>query len=125
MPTVSAALDFINVMAYDLHGSWEATADHHAPLLPRASDAGSGLDLQSVMEAWRSRGAPAAKLAVGVPLYGRSWTVPGADKTPPVAGSGAGVAGPHTQEAGSLSYFEICKNVNAGWTVVQVGHVAN
>ncbi|XP_043212385.1 acidic mammalian chitinase-like, partial [Amphibalanus amphitrite] len=118
VPAVSAALDFINVMAYDLHGPWEATADHHAPLLPRASDAGSGLDLQSVMEAWRSRGAPASKLAVGVPLYGKSWTVPGADKGPPAAGRGAARAGPVTREAGTLSYLEICHNVRAGWSVV-------
>jgi GH18 family chitinase len=25
-------LDALHVMTYDLHGSWESTVDHHAPL---------------------------------------------------------------------------------------------
>ena len=29
---ISQYLDFINVMTYDLHGSWDKSADHHAPL---------------------------------------------------------------------------------------------
>ena len=120
VPTISQSLDLINVMAYDMHGSWEATADHHAPFKARASDAGSGFDIQSAMTAWTSRGAPAAKLAMGVPLYGRTWTVPGADKTPPAPAAGAGLKGQFTGEAGLLSYQEICMNENSGWTVVQV-----
>ena len=120
VPAVAAALDFINVMVYDMHGPWEASADNHAAFQPRASDGGNGLDVQSVMGAWLSRGAPAAKLAMGIPLYGKSWTVPGADKTPPAAGSGAGLAGPYTREPGTLSYFEICQKINAGWAVVTV-----
>ena len=119
VPNISQALDFINVMAYDLHGPWKTTADHHAPFKARASDGGSGLDVQSVMAAWTSRGAPAAKLAMGVPLYGRSWTVTG-DKTPPAAGGVPRLLGPYTNWLGKLSYLEICEKVNANWTVVQV-----
>ena len=29
---VSKYLDFINVMTYDMHGSWDGYADHHAKL---------------------------------------------------------------------------------------------
>ena len=32
VPVISANLDAIHIMSYDLHGSWESTADHHAPL---------------------------------------------------------------------------------------------
>ena len=120
VPAVSQQLDMLHVMAYDMHGPWEANADHHAAFQPRASDAGSGLDLQSVMAEWTSRGAPAAKLAAGLPSYGKSWKVSGANKVPPAAGNGAGNAGIYTGEAGTLSYLEICLNINAGWTVVQV-----
>ena len=35
---VSEYLDFINVMTYDLHGSWDKSADHHAPLHKRDHD---------------------------------------------------------------------------------------
>ena len=35
---ISEQLDFINVMTYDLHGSWDRAADHHAPLHGREHD---------------------------------------------------------------------------------------
>ena len=38
VPTISANLDAIHMMSYDLHGSWETTADHHAPLYERSWD---------------------------------------------------------------------------------------
>jgi len=31
-------LDFVNVMAYDMHGSWDAKTGHHAPLYALPSD---------------------------------------------------------------------------------------
>ena len=35
--TMASTVDFINLMAYDLHGSWNPSeADHHAPLYRRA-----------------------------------------------------------------------------------------
>ena len=39
--------------------------------------------------------------------------------SPPLPATGAGPAGPMTNEAGSLSYTEICLNIrNKGWTEV-------
>ena len=35
---ISKSLDFFNVMTYDLHGSWDNFADHHAPLKERSYD---------------------------------------------------------------------------------------
>ena len=35
---ISRHLSFINVMTYDLHGSWDSRADHHAPLHRRDHD---------------------------------------------------------------------------------------
>ena len=35
---ISQHLDFINVMTYDLHGSWDRAADHHSPLYGREHD---------------------------------------------------------------------------------------
>ncbi|KAF0295370.1 Chitotriosidase-1 [Amphibalanus amphitrite] len=120
VPAIASEIDMIHVMAYDFHGSWESTADHHSPLLPRASDNGRGFDVETTVHHWLRRGAPAAKLALGVPLYGRSWTVPGPDKRPSVAaGTGPGRAGPYSREPGTLTYLEICEKIHDGWNAVQ------
>ena len=38
VPILSKYLDFINVMAYDLHGHWEANTGEHASLFPSTQD---------------------------------------------------------------------------------------
>lgn len=41
LPAVSKAVDFINVMSYDFHGSWESVTGHVTPL--HADPTGSAL----------------------------------------------------------------------------------
>lgn len=41
-------LDFINLMSYDLHGSWEVTTGHNSPLYPRSSEYGASRQLNVV-----------------------------------------------------------------------------
>jgi chitinase len=36
--SLAQSLDAFHLMAYDFHGSWEASADHHAPLNKRSWD---------------------------------------------------------------------------------------
>ena len=38
VPEISAALDYIHLMSYDLHGSWENQVDHHATLYGQPGD---------------------------------------------------------------------------------------
>ena len=70
---------------------------------------------------WLSLGAPADKLVVGIPTYGRSWTLSSLAMTGLGSpASSAGLPGPYTGASGFLGYNEICLNVkNNGWTVVQ------
>ena len=68
-------------------------------------------------------GAPPLKLVLGIPAYGRSWTVRKTGNTeamgPPLTANGAGAAGPMSMQKGILSYNEICLNIqNKGWTEV-------
>lgn len=61
------------------------------------------------------------KLIVGVPFYGRSYTLGSKENTALRAGIkqwvGGGEAGPYTGERGILSYYEICPQIKSNnWT---------
>ena len=58
-------------------------------------------------------------MIVGIPTYGRSWTLASQANTCKAAAAGPGLAGPVTREAGILSYNEICENIaSRGWSKV-------
>ncbi len=72
-------LDFINIMAYDMHGSWDATGptNFQAPLYlspDDPSDAASRVSVDGVVTDYLKAGVPPRKLVLGVPFYGRGWT---------------------------------------------------
>jgi chitinase len=61
--------------SYDIWGSWSPTVGPHSALndtcAPKASRAGSAV---SAMAAWGA--VRRSRIVLGVPAYGRSWTVP-------------------------------------------------
>lgn len=122
IPTLAHYLDYIHLMTYDFHGSWEPQADHHSPLYKRNSEV-NNLNANFTVSYWINEGAPPDKLVLGVPLYGRSFTLSTGQTTPPAPASGPGTAGDILHQAGYLSYLEICSEVQEGWTVVSVSHM--
>ncbi|XP_011688020.1 PREDICTED: chitinase-3-like protein 1 [Wasmannia auropunctata] len=120
---MSKYLHFINIMAYDLHGAWEKTTGHNAPLYPRKDESGNDLKLNvdASVRYWLDNGCPPEKLILGVPFYGRAFTL--ADKSKNGLGApttGPASAGPYTREAGFYGYNEICEFFKqGGWTVVR------
>ncbi|CAF1093777.1 unnamed protein product [Adineta ricciae] len=79
---MSTYLDWINIMAYDFHGGWEAKTGHNAPLF--RNDAETTTDVapsfiksryncHGAIQGYIAAGAPRSKLVLGLGLYGRGW----------------------------------------------------
>ncbi|ADV66526.1 glycosyl hydrolase family 18 protein [Deinococcus maricopensis] len=76
---ISKVLDIMNLMTYDFRGAWAATGptNFHSNLYPDPNGPGSGEEksysVDGAVNAYLSAGAPAAKLVMGIPYYGRGW----------------------------------------------------
>ncbi|XP_015439740.1 PREDICTED: probable chitinase 3 [Dufourea novaeangliae] len=111
---VAEQVDFVNLMTYDMNGSWNSVIGQNAPLY--SSD---GNNVHDAVRHWLSQGASPNKLILGIPTYGRSFTLANAGNCNIGArASGPGAVGPYTKEAGMLGYNEICEKLRqGGWTV--------
>jgi chitinase len=65
-------LDYVQVMTYDIHGSWEELADLNAPLY---DDDGKTWSVDKAIQAYIDAGVPNEKLVMGVPFYGYTYDV--------------------------------------------------
>ncbi|XP_058795563.1 chitotriosidase-1-like isoform X2 [Phymastichus coffea] len=119
---MSKYLHFINLMTYDMHGIWEKKTGINAPLYAGSwekTDAERCLNVNASVHYWLENGAPAEKLVLGVPFYGRGFTLANSQMN----GIGApanqpSMAGPYTRESGVLGYNEICeKFINENWHI--------
>ena len=100
-----------------MHGSWDNYADHHAPLFKRPFDQWSTrhLNCDDAMSYWIRKGAPASKLIMGIPFYGRSFTLSYAQNSDPRSTiRGGGKKGVYTEEKGFLAYYEVCSLIREG-----------
>ncbi|VEN35163.1 unnamed protein product [Callosobruchus maculatus] len=125
VPVLNKYLDMINVMSYDYHGTWDENkvTGHHSGLYPSAVDvtaAAKQLNVDASIRGWIQRGADPQKINLGVPFYGRSFTL--TNPSNPALGapiSGPGKPGPYQKDSGSLGYDEIVKLQKDGsWTYV-------
>lgn len=72
----AAVLDWVNVMNYDVHGSWDTIVGPNAPLNDTCANSttaeGSAV---SALAAWTAAGMPAHQIVLGVAGYGHSYSV--------------------------------------------------
>lgn len=107
---VFSYLDIINLMAYDFHGKWERETGHNAPLFAPSSDSEwrKQLSVSHAANMWVSMGAPKEKIVIGMPTYGRSFTLADPlNNRVNAPASGGGKAGDFTKEGGFLAYYEV------------------
>ncbi len=116
VPSIMSSLDWAGVMSYDMHGAWEqgstARTNFQAPLLPSPNDPDTTdhFTVSESIQRWENAGAPANKLAMGVPFYWRGWS--GVAPGPNNDGlyqtvSGSSPAYGYSNQAGTAQYREL------------------
>jgi len=120
VPRIGRSLDILNLMTYDFHGSWDKKTGHNAPMFYCEGDDIDFFNTDSAVNYWIKSGFPARKIMLGLPIYGRSFTL----NDPKNNGIGApardgGQAGKWTRAKGFLGYYEICLYLKQGWTKVK------
>jgi len=116
VPRLDQYLDFVNIMSYDLRGAWDTVTGHQAPLRDWTT-----LNVEWAVNYWVSLGLRPSKLVVGLPTYGRSWTLASPDTDTGLgarAAWGGGTAGQYTRERGFLAFYEICEYLQDPATVM-------
>ncbi|KAJ6632582.1 glycoside hydrolase superfamily, partial [Mycena sp. CBHHK59/15] len=107
IPKLLQYADWVNVMTYDLHGTWDQIDVWIGPYLlahTNITEMEQTLDLM-----WRQN-IPSDRVVLGIGFYGRSFTVSDPHCTTPgytCTFSGGGNPGLCTQSSGTLSYSEI------------------
>jgi len=117
-------LDFFNLLTYDYHAAQEPAVNHHSPLYRPDDwseyDFRKDLNIDATVKFYLSNGASRHKLVLGIPTYGRSYTLANPDahaiSSPATA---PGEKGSGTKEAGYLAYYEICEKIlDDDWDIV-------
>ncbi|KAL7041988.1 hypothetical protein ACKWTF_000982 [Chironomus riparius] len=121
IPKIINQVDFINLNSFDLRGYITDTATaFHSPYRKNQSDRSpeSEWNAVSIVTSWKTRNVPTEKLTLGIPTYGRSFTLSDAndnDVDSSVAGLGRPSSfAPQTNDVRKniIPYSEICYNLN-------------
>lgn len=71
LSSLSQYLDYASIMTYDLHGTWDAYTDLHAPLYDNTDVSPQyKASVDSSISAWKQAAFPMDKLVMGIPFYG-------------------------------------------------------
>ncbi len=123
LPALAEPLDWLNLMGYDIAGSWSPDTRFVAPLRASPRAAIDGRSIAAGVRAYIRRGVPRSKLVLGVPFFGLAY----ADVAPGTRGDGLGqpfhgmVAGPGIETgSGRVPYRVLVER----WAGVGVRHDA-
>jgi chitinase len=98
-------LDWINVMTYDMSGTWSSVTGFNAPLYDSMPNPPEVSSTATTLNDLLALGVPADKLVMGVPFYGSAWQG--------VSAANNGLHQPFTAPAGdggSFAYRDLAAN---------------
>ncbi|KAG9456264.1 hypothetical protein H6P81_000772 [Aristolochia fimbriata] len=93
-------VSWVNAMCYDYHGSWDTS---QTGTLAGLYDPNGSLSTSYGLQSWLSIGVRPEKVMMGLPLFGRSWTL----RDPGVHGIGAPAVGVGPGSNGALTYKQV------------------
>ena len=112
-------LNFINIMAYDMHMGFTQLTNHQGPLYVNPSNPEPDIgplylkskgNIDAVVKAYVEGGFPREKIVIGVPFYGRAWTLAGDGGQGPFQ-KATGELPRGTWEPGCYDYDDVLKNL--------------
>jgi len=120
LPELNKYLDIFNVMTYDYYGAWDKKAGHHSPLYHHPNHSHPEFSADNTMKHYVKGGVDKSKLVMGMPTYGRMFTLNDQSENFIGADGSAGKPGEFTRSGGFDSYYEICRFIQTdGYKVVR------
>lgn len=115
VPVIINYLDFVVLSTFDYstpdRNPKEADFSANLYQLGSSEDRNSDQSIDGDVAWWLANRAPATKIVVGIPTFGRNWELDkdsGLTGVPPVAADGRADPGPQTHTKGLLSWPEVC-----------------
>ena len=120
---IHPVVDFMNVMAYDIHGVWDSNIKDLGPYVRSHTNI---TEIEQSLNMFFKNGVPPGKLAMGTGAYGRAFTLSDTNCFQPGCQFiGPGKEGPCSQAAGTLAYFEIIDILNNNPNAIKVYDAAS
>jgi chitinase len=121
IPQLNELLDYMNIMTYDYHSGWENRLGHNAPLYKRPDEHDESsfwFNVYFTVNYYIEKGMDKKKMVMGMPFYGRAWTLESPDKVH-LNDTAKGMSPPGfiTGEEGFLGYNEVSKTIQITFKV--------
>uniref|UniRef100_A0A914I6X7 Protein kinase domain-containing protein n=1 Tax=Globodera rostochiensis TaxID=31243 RepID=A0A914I6X7_GLORO len=112
---IAEFVDYVLVKGFDFQfdESLEPKTGFNAPLFGPKNESDENKKHWNVADAvnyWISGGMPPAKIVIGIPIFGRGWTLKDSKQRKIAAGTPGSAAKPqrYSKSAGAAAYYEIC-----------------
>ncbi|KAL1138265.1 hypothetical protein AAG570_009954, partial [Ranatra chinensis] len=113
---IAPYLHFILLKSFDFHVERDSAANHPAPLKVSSDEDPLSIyyNVDYAVRYWLRLGAYRGQLIVGIPFFGRSYTLEDPNNwTPGSPIKSTGIEGRYTQQPGFLAYYEICSRLKS------------